>query len=222
MHHLQRKILHRLYEKENGKFSDLKPEIIENNVFDYHLKQLIAQKLVIKNQDGFYELSPGGLGYVDRLSGEYDQEFLQAKIITIIELLLPDGRELLYRRKHQPYLGMVGLLSGKVYLNEDIKEAASRELKEKSGLSQVKLVHRADAYISIFKENERITKVLGHVFSGTLKKEERINSSHPKGEVFWGRLSDQKDIMPGTLELKTKLKTNKDFFFAEISENIRL
>lgn len=215
MHLIQSKILSRLYSEKETTFSNLKPDTVANNIFDYHLKQLLKQKLVEKDKNGKYSLSANGLNYVDGLSGKYNQEFKQAKIISIIEINLPDETELLYRRKHQPYLGMVGLLSGKVHYGEDIKSAAARELKEKSGLDDISLVHRADVYISIFQSENILTKVLGHVFSGSLKSEKELAGTHPKGEVFWGRMG-KSDVMPGTVELKNLLNKNKNFFFAEI------
>ena len=56
-HHLQRDILYKLVTNDALKFSELRPKNVDSNVITYHLQQLIKQKLIVKNDNGLYELT---------------------------------------------------------------------------------------------------------------------------------------------------------------------
>ncbi|MCA9318231.1 hypothetical protein KDA06_01160 [Candidatus Saccharibacteria bacterium] len=61
-HHIQRQILRLLGTHEQARFTDIRPEGLENNAFQYHLRQLVAWGLVSKNTDGTYTLTSKGTG----------------------------------------------------------------------------------------------------------------------------------------------------------------
>jgi len=135
MHYLQKKILDKLIYAKELPFSKLRPAGIESNHFAYHLKQLIRQKLVEKTPQG-YRLGTSGLAYIDRLSMKTLEPRPQPKIITMLEITDGQGRTVLYQRRTQPYLGLIGRPTGKVHLGETISQAAQREAAEKLGLNQ--------------------------------------------------------------------------------------
>lgn len=57
-HPIQKHIVRHLMTHPRARFTELKPKNLDNNIFTYHLHQLMTEKLVIKNEDGFYELAP--------------------------------------------------------------------------------------------------------------------------------------------------------------------
>ena len=54
MHQIQNNILKTLLFKEKSRFAELNTDNISNDHFTFHLKRLLEQKLVEKNQQGFY------------------------------------------------------------------------------------------------------------------------------------------------------------------------
>src|SRR6185312_1812671 len=59
-HHIQRTIVYKLSFMPSARFSDLKPDDIENKLFTYHLKKVISEGFVSKSEDGTYALTPVG------------------------------------------------------------------------------------------------------------------------------------------------------------------
>ena len=59
-HHIQRSIVYRLALARRLKFSELKPDILDNKLFTYHLKKVISAGFAIKTADGYYKLTPEG------------------------------------------------------------------------------------------------------------------------------------------------------------------
>ncbi|HSX14919.1 MAG TPA: NUDIX domain-containing protein [Candidatus Saccharimonadales bacterium] len=211
MHKLQEHILSVLIMHPTVRYSELKPKDVESNLFMYHLKQLSDQGLVAKVTGG-YSLTAAGKVYADRLSLKTFQPRLQPRIVTLIMLKNDQGQYLLYRRLRQPLINMVGFPYGKVHVGEAVLEAATRELKEKTGLA-AELSHRGDGYITMSQNGENVSQVLFHAFlganaSGTLIKKSKV------GEAFW---ADPKEVpgwelMPSVLDLIEAAGSTGRFF----------
>lgn len=134
-HHIQQAIVAKLATNKTLRFSELQPEDIDNKLFDYHLKQLIASKIVAKNSSGEYELTPYGrkigvsarLNMKDRLDRAYSVLFLIIR--------RKNGDWLLYRRKSHPLIDRVGFMHARPSWSETIFETATRVTKENTGLT---------------------------------------------------------------------------------------
>lgn len=215
MHEVQRGILQKLSQKSGLRFSEIKPRAVESNRFMYHLKSLLDENLV-KKTGLLYRLTPKGKGLVDRVSDSSFEERIQPKIVTLIACTREDdGSYLLYRRGKQPFLGKVGFPYGKIHMGERVAEAASRELKEKTGLS-AELIYRGDVYITVHDEEELVTQMLCHVFSGTnpsgvLKRDSSI------GQCFWSSLErvTREEEIPGVRQVLKLLTSSGEPFFKE-------
>ena len=137
LHEIQLRILRKLLFAESLRFSELKPDKeMENNRFDWHLKQLLNSGLVEKQSDG-YRLSMQGKKYCNKLDTDSDKIEMQAKLSAwLICMRNTNGYNdfLLYTRKKHPFFGCQGFPSGKIKQGEKVIEAASRELKEETGL----------------------------------------------------------------------------------------
>lgn len=151
MHHIQRKILSKLMYAKTLHYAEMRPAGVESNHFAYHLEQLIHEGYIVKNGRD-YSLSDKGLALADRSSHETMAPRLQPHIVTSIHLTDANtGQLLLYRHYFQPYLNLYGPPQGRVHYDENLANAAARELQEKTGLSDIPLQHRGTAYIHTSK-----------------------------------------------------------------------
>lgn len=182
-HVIQKEILARLITHKYLRFSRLKPANIESNHFMYHLKALMREGLIVKNDEGLYLLSAQGKQLADNLSLETYKPRKQPNIVTLITCQNEKGQWLVYKRARQPLIDQVGFVYGKLHLGETVAEAAHRELKEKTGL-QCELKHKGDGYITIYEAGEPISQILFHLFYGKNPYGEITRTKKP-GNAFW-------------------------------------
>lgn len=201
-------------QKKTLRFSEIKPRGLESNRFMYHLVALMNDGLV-KKVATTYLLTAKGKQFADRVSHGEFTERIQPKIVTLL-VVSKDNGYLLYRRGHQPFLSKVGFPYGKIHLGERIEEAAHRELKEKTGLSVSQLTYCGDVYITVHDEEDLITHMLCHVFSGTDPKG-TLTTEASIGECFWAPpdLIPAEDRIPGFTQVLRLIKKNHIPFFAE-------
>lgn len=213
MHWIQKEILRRLILHPTRRFSELKPDGVEGNLFMYHLRALIREGYVAKVSGG-YALSAAGKRYADRLSLDTLKPRIQPKIVSMIVCRNADGEYLLYRRVRQPFSGMVSFPHGKIHLGETVAEAATRELTEKGGL-RATLRHRGDVYLTVYQDDELVTQTLCHVFTGT-RPVGHLRSDEAIGKCFWAPLKrrPQPDYAPGLLDV-ARLAERRGRFFEE-------
>lgn len=167
MHWIQRHIVNLLMRHETLRFSDLRADGVESNLFQYHLRHVIRKKLVEKTDTG-YQLAPKGLYYADRYSSELKGERPQPKIITIAVVKNSQGQVLLQQKQRQPWLGDYHLPAGKIHTGEGTSSAATRELYEKTGIAlNSDMKFRTVAHVRILRAGELISDYFGFVFLGT-------------------------------------------------------
>jgi hypothetical protein len=110
-HHLQRSIVYRLALSHEVRFSDLKPDTIENKLFTYHLKKVVAAGLVKKDDDGLYSLTPEGRRLGIRVLDK--QQVLVDRADSVLFMVVrrkSDGAWLLYKRNVHPLIDKVGFM----------------------------------------------------------------------------------------------------------------
>lgn len=186
MHWIQRYILEQLMTHDMLRFSELRAEDVESNLFQYHLKHLLGKKLVEKC-DGGYRLAPAGLYYADRFSPEYRGERPQPKLITIVVLKNREGKVLLQQKTRQPWLGDYHLPAGKIHTGETTGEAATRELEEKTGLHIDDMQFRCLTHVQVFKSGSLISDFFGFIFLGQYDGE--VESG------YWYDPDDETDVV---------------------------
>jgi ADP-ribose pyrophosphatase YjhB (NUDIX family) len=220
VHHIQRKILGALLYAETLGYAKMRPPGIESNQFAYHLNQLIRDGLVEKAGKS-YRLAPKGLSQVDRLSQTKMVDRLQPQIVTAIDLTNEHGETLLFKRLFQPYIFKLGFPLGKTHFEETVLQAAERELEEKTGLTDIPLTQRGIVYIESTMQGTTISKVLYHVFQGTVSGRPTTTSSH-RGSCIWtdtGTLQPS-ELMPAFLDIKALLHQSSNFFFDEFVREV--
>ena len=212
-HHIQKWIMQVLIRKEYARYSDMRPEKTDSNLYAYHLNRLVSSGFVEKTDKG-YTLSLQGLRYVEYASSSMKLRS-QPKITVAILLKDIDGNILLTKRLKQPYINYYGLPLGKIHSDKDktILDGAKRELLEKTGVKYNKLVHVGDTYLKIHINNVLISDLLIHVFSAICKQKIEINESSK-----WVNIKDlnQINLVPGVKEI-AKLVDSEERFFKEIS-----
>jgi len=220
MHHIQRKILEKLLYAETLTYAAMRPAGVESNHYAYHLERLVKDGLITK-ADKQYTLSPLGLSTVDRMSHSKMTERLQPHIVTVIDLVNDEGQTAVFKRYFQPYIHRLSYPLGKTHIEESVEAAAIRELTEKTGLRDVPLSQRGIIYLTSSRDGTRVSKILCHVFQGTITGTPAIKPSDSKrGEAMWVNHTalQPTDLMPGFMAIKNLLTHSSEFFFAEISE----
>lgn len=136
----------------------MRPADTPNDLYNYHLKQLIAKQLVTKNTEG-YQLTPQGLRHVADVHHTSDQSnrLFKMNVITIVSRVI-DGQLMILNqiRGSNPSYGKVGVMGGTVVKGEALLLAASRKLQEETGLTaelrlvgwERRLLYKHDALFS--------------------------------------------------------------------------
>jgi 8-oxo-dGTP pyrophosphatase MutT (NUDIX family) len=130
-------IISRLKNAASLRYSDMRPDDTPNDLYNYHLKQLLSKELVEKT-DGGYCLSPTGQRHVADIHHTSDplNRLFKLNVITIVSRVI-DGEVMILNqaRTSNPSYGKVGVMGGTVIKGEPLLAAAARKLYEETGLS---------------------------------------------------------------------------------------
>lgn len=141
-HHIQKNIVYTLAFSEGMRFSELKPDTLENKAFDYHLKKVIRAGYVEKAESGLYQLTSEG-----RRVGKgalKDQSRLLDRAYSTLLLAVQrksDSAWLLYRRRTHPMIGLSGFMHAQPAPDRNATEVAADVLREQTGLTGEFVVH---------------------------------------------------------------------------------
>lgn len=133
---IQNHILSRLKNAKSLRYAELKPQQVPNDLFNYHLQQLVKKEYIQKLDDG-YSLSDIGIKHVaDPYTGnDAITNLFKINIITIVSRVVNGKIEILNQiRKSNPSYGKVGVMGGVVRKGELIETAATRKLQQETGL----------------------------------------------------------------------------------------
>lgn len=136
-HTTQVSILRHLLFVPEATFAELqKDSDLTSDHFTFHIKKLVESGYVEKTTTG-YRLSVTGKEYANRMDTDENAIEKQPKIsvVVVLERTVDGRREFIaQQRLKQPYYGFWGRLGGKIRWGESFEEAATRELKEETGL----------------------------------------------------------------------------------------
>jgi ADP-ribose pyrophosphatase YjhB (NUDIX family) len=223
VHHIQRKIISLLMHAPALGYAQMRPKGVESNHFAYHLEQLVKAGLIAKS-DRQYSLSAEGMALAYRVSHADLTVRQQPHIVTTTVVTNDAQQTALFTHNFQPYLGLTGFPQGRLHFEETVAQAALRELLEKTGLTGIELHHRGIIYIEAKKDGTTISKLLSHVFNGSVTGTPTLQSNdEQKGTSTWATLGDYTHdaCMPGTHHIATLLQGSKDLFFDEITVTLK-
>ena len=209
-HHIQKQILHLLVLSDNKRFAELRPSKTDSNVFTYHLKQLIKEKLVIKNANGTYCLTP--LGRVAGINITLSKKELleQAHSILLLALITKEGW-LLRKRLAQPMYERVGFVHSEPLAHEPALMTAIRDFKERTGLT-ADFKPAGSGYVRLYSGEDlesftHFTLFKASSCTGTLEPLMR------NGQNFWVKDPDFTDpfMIPSMPDIARLLQSNEIF-----------
>lgn len=216
-HRIQREILVRLASSQGLRFSELKPQGLESNIFMYHLTALRKLGLLEKSATT-YQLTSAGLTYVDQLSFSTLRPRLQPKVICVVVVRNARGEIVMLQRQTQPFIGHLMLPSGKLHFGESLAAHANRELQEKTGL-QTSLQQRGVAHITTTLDGIVVTQALAHIWSGVVEDDAMVTCSDPRFTCTWVSETNAPThkLWVGTAEIIAMLDQKQELFIAEFN-----
>jgi ADP-ribose pyrophosphatase YjhB (NUDIX family) len=164
MHYIQKHILDQLRSADTMRYAQINSQDIESGHFRYHLSELIRDGYVEQSERGTYGLSPEGRKFVDRLSEGRIRPHAMPKVITYT--LLKDGKDLLlYRKDKQPYIHLLNMVGGKLHEGETSRAAAIREVREKTGITDIEPELVGIFEVRITSGGQLFTHVIAYVYT---------------------------------------------------------
>lgn len=135
---IQNHILSRLKNARSLRYSDMQPEGVPNDLYNYHLQFLVKKGYVEREDDG-YRLSALGVKHVadpvPEPTANQITSLFKMNVITIVSRVLDGELQILNQvRKSNPSYGKVGVMGGVVLKGERTEDAAARKLKSETGL----------------------------------------------------------------------------------------
>lgn len=215
-HYIQRNIVYSLALAPGYRFSELQPDGLENKLFDYHLKKVIAAGYVEKNEDGTYSLTPTGrrMGK-DVLKREQHLIDRAYSVLFLAVRRSEDGAWLLCRRKTHPMFDQIGFLYAQPELSQHVAETAAQELLAKTGL-QGSCTVRGNGYFRMYKGDDlesftHFTVLECDAPTGELQQLDQL------AEYFWASSSeiDGTDVLPSVKPILEKLVEPGQFYLEE-------
>lgn len=180
---------------DSRRYSELKPDGIEGNLFQYHSRDLQKQGLIDRAEEG-YALTDKGKAFVANLSLTRDMKRrVQPRVITMVIARRAD-QYLFFRWSRQPYRGRVSFPSGRLGFGEDLYAAAADQLYYKSG-------YRADLdYLGTVVLQNDADHIIAQVFQAT-NLTGKHGSDGLTGTSFWSRLEDipSDEFLSGTTQI---------------------
>ncbi len=139
-HDIQKYILKHLLFTKDSRFTDMVPKGMTTDHFNFHVKRLVEENLIVKNEKGTYELSLKGKEYANRFDTDskemvFEKQAKTSVLIAAVRIRGDGTKEYLFQKRlKQPFFGVYAFLGGKIKYGESIVDAAKRELMEESGL----------------------------------------------------------------------------------------
>jgi hypothetical protein len=215
-HYIQKNIVYALALTESLRFSELKPDTIENKLFDYHLKKVIAEGYVAKTVDGSYALTPVGRRIGKEVIKQHSALVERAYSVLFLAVRNENGAWLLCRRKAHPLLNKIGFMHALPSLTDHAETVAAAELEEKSGLTGSFTV-RGSGYLRMYHDGAlesftHFTLLECHDATGIL-----VNNDDELAEYYWETDPDftSPDMLPSIAQFADGLAKPGIFYLEQ-------
>ena len=172
------------------KFSEMRPEKVDSNLYNYHLRALIKDNYIEKIDGKGYRLTPRGLRFADLVSPKTFQTQLQAKTIIMMLVKNKKGELLLWKRKKQPFIDSWTLPNGKTHY-EDPSLAVSVERDCQKFFDNKPISY---SHIGVVEVNAKVKgQVISHIIAQLYSVEISPESPVP-GQAQWFSPEDVKEL----------------------------
>jgi 8-oxo-dGTP diphosphatase len=192
----QTQILKKFKHNETLKYNQIyDKQLSSTSHFDYHLKKLITQQVIIKEND-IYKLTSYGYQFISEIDGT-DIKIKQKPFICAFMLGIKENNEFVLNiRAKQPFLNFYNIPGGKVELGETTKHCAIREFKEETNLNCENVKLKAIIEKLTYDENNKLIHHMIGYFYTSKRITGTLDTQNPEGENLWINLET----------LKSKLK----------------
>lgn len=215
-HHIQRTIVYRLAFSQGLRFSELKPDTLENKLFTYHLKKVMGAGYVHKNNEGLYSLTPEGrrLG-VHVLETENILPELPDSVLFLVIRRKLDGAWLLYRRKTHPLKGKTGFMHCRPDATMQLAKTAARECLKKTGITAT-FTAMGGGYFRVY-EHAELESFTHFTLLVSEDAEGDLQSDDPFAEYYWQQQPDFSNdgMLPNMQALVAQYERGEPFFLEE-------
>lgn len=185
LHHIQQTVLRKLTYAKWVSYSELLPDGMAGNAFNYHLTYLTKHKLIEKSDQG-YTLSPLGRLVIDAMSLNAKRFKLRPSVGVMLYLKNAEGRTLTYKSSRQPLIGHVGLPFGKVRIGASFKSTAERMILRRGiDLADIsELSYFGPLNICYEEDEELVCQRTGQIWSGVYTGDPHSSGTH-NGQSVW-------------------------------------
>lgn len=117
--------------------------------------------------------------------GKYIYEWPRPMVTVdsvIFRVMKKEAEVLLIKRRNEPFKGCWSLPGGFIEMNEELEDAAGRELKEEAGISGVRL-EQMRTYGTVGRDP--CGRLISVVFWGIVKGQKRIKAGDDAADVKW-------------------------------------
>lgn len=216
MHWIERHILKQLSFSDSQRYSQLKPDSVDGNLFQYHARALEKQALITRTKEGYCLSQAGKIFVADLSQTKLMNQRKLPRAIVMVACRNANGEYLLFKWRRQPYRNLISLPFGRQLYDTSTTEIAAEQLLLKTGYTaQLSFFGHTDVIVN---HPEKITDHMAiNVFIGT-----NLTQSHTPdgltGTWFWGQPSDQSDraLVPGFKQIIAWLEDSKHAHLIEI------
>ncbi len=215
-HHIQKEIVYTLAFSNGMRFSELKPDDLENKAFDYHLKKVIAAGYVVKDEKGLYGLTSEGKrvgkGALKKQSRLIDRAY---SVLLLAVRRRADGAWLLQRRKAQPLLGLTGFMNAQPVVDKEAVQTAADVCREQTGLTGTFVAH-GHGYFRIYRAGGLESFIHFTLLTCTEIQGELVQNSE-LAEYYWDTDPDfsAPDMLPNMQTLRKMFEAPSGSFVEE-------
>jgi hypothetical protein len=183
LHKTQWQILKDMTTREASRFNELKPKEMDPKQFTYHLKKLVSMNLVdYDDQKSNYILSDSGKLLISYF--EKHPDFEEFPLDSYILLYIKRNKDLLVvKRKVQPYLDYIGVLSTYIKKNEFIEVSANKRLESIGLAGKAKLAMIIEV---LYKTKDNTIREHACMYTYYVKNPSgNITQKYNEGELSW-------------------------------------
>ncbi len=189
LHSIQTQILVLLMKSDSSKrYAQLMIPGIENDLFNYHLQQLVKTGYIQKLEIG-YQLTQNGMQYVSQLDIEGNPRKYFKSSVALVVFRNNKTELLMQERLRNPFIGDTTTIAGKILYGEKVIDAAKRKLLEEAGLVADFSLAGILRKIRRNNDNEVIEDSLYHYCIASEPSGELVQQNE-HGKNFWTNISN--------------------------------